>query len=722
MKTRNVNQLRGPAPWALAVVVGVLMLAGCAAQREHDRAMALLDKGQPVTGIESLRRAVELDPSNVQYQIDAATKQKQVVDQLLAQAERQLAAGQWSPAAETCLTVLQVEPHNSRARAGLARIELERRSAEQLDQADKLLRAGKADAALELSRAVVRELPGNVRAQQLRQAAEERIESDRLTRDEQLAGKAALRRPVSLSFRDTPLKLILEALSRVAAINIVVDKDVKTDTRTTIFVKDAPIEDTIDVLLLQNQLEKRVLNGNTILIYPATAAKQKELAELKVRSFQLSNIDPALMANIIKTMIRTKDIVTDPKSGTLVMRDTAEAIALAERLVAANDLPAAEVMLEVNVMEISSSRATDLGVKLPTSIGFSTPTDTNGNLLDARTLRQLNGGDLLVSPLSASINLMLQDSDTKLLARPHIRARSGEKARILVGDKLPQITNMLSPQQNGQNSVLTGSIQYVDVGIKLEIQPDVYTDGDVGIQLALEVSNVTDTVQTQSGRAYQIGTRSAQTSLRLHDGETQILGGLISDRDRLSAQKIPGLGNLPMVGQLFGNNGGDKSASEIVVSITPRIIRPRAQPDLRDADAWSGSEASVRDRPLRLESVGALKVNPPAGSAAAAPGATSGNGPYVAPPRPMTPAPAGATPAAAPASAPGVAPSPATTAPAPVTPGASTPTATAPAASTVPPAPAATPVTAPSYVPTVVPRAAPQRVARPAEPAASAAE
>jgi general secretion pathway protein D len=239
-------------------------------------------------------------------------------------------------------------------------------------------------------------------------------------------------------------------------------------------------------------------------------------------------------------MVKTRDVVTDVKSNSLVMRDTPEAIALAERLIAANDLPDPEVMLEVEVLEVSSSRTSELGLKLPTSLTLSVPTPATGGLT-VGALRNMSRNDLLVSPLSATLNLMLQDGDATVLASPRIRSRNKEKARILVGDKLPIITNLISQQQAGQNSVVTGSIQYVEVGIKLEVESQVYGDGDVGIKLNLEVSNVTDTIQTESGRAYQIGTRGAQTALRLRDGETQVMAGLISDSDRTSALKVPGI-------------------------------------------------------------------------------------------------------------------------------------------------------------------------------------
>ena len=604
-----------------ALALAAALVSGCAGYQANQQGKSLLAEGKSAEALESLRRASTLEPDNSRYRIVYLGKREAVVQGHLAQADEDRAAGRADAAAQRYREALRAEPTNDRARIGLQAVEADRRIAAQLGVIERLAQTQQNDAALEQLRQVLKEQPQQPRALALRRQLEDRAEEQRLAREDLAAARAAFKRPVTLQFRDASLRMVLEALAKAGNINVVIDRDVKTDQRTTIFVKDASVEDTLDVILLQNQLDKRVLNSNSLLVYPATAAKQKELAELKIRTFQLSNVDVGFMANILKTMLKTRDIVTDAKSNTLVMRDTPEAVALAERLIAANDLPDAEVMLEVEVLEISSTRASEIGLKLPTVFSLSTPTVAGE--LTVGALRNLTRNDLVASPLAATLNLMLTDSDTNILASPRIRSRNKEKAKILVGDKLPVITNIISPQQAGQNSVLTGSVQYVDVGIKLEVEPQVYADGDVGIKLNLEVSNVSDTIVTQGGRAYQIGSRSAQTALRLRDGETQILAGLISDDDRKVAAKVPGLGHLPMVGKLFGNNTNDAKKREILLSITPHIIRPLAQPDMRFADAWSGSEGNLRDRPLRLEPLAVLRV--PAGTQR--PGAAQPGGP-----------------------------------------------------------------------------------------------
>ncbi len=655
---RNPQPGRRLTPLALSLSLGLALLGGCAAQLEHRNGLALLADGKSVEAVESLRRANSLEPDNGRYRVDYLKQRSSVAFALVDQGDEARRQGQSDVAAQRYREATRIDSSNDRAKAGLAALEAERRTQTQLLAVDRLIQANQTEQALEQLRVVLRETPQQPRALELRRQLEERTETERAAREDQLAARAAFKRPVTLQFRDATLRMVLEALSRAGNINVILDRDVKADARTTLFVKDASIEDALDVILLQNQLEKRVLNSNSLLVYPATVAKQKELAELKIRTFQLSNVEVGFMANIVKTMLKTKDIVTDAKTNTLVMRDTPEAIALAERLVAANDQPDPEVMLEVEVLEISSTHASEIGLKLPNSFTLSTPTaGADGSGLTLGALRALGRNSLLATPLSASLNLMLQDGDTNILARPRIRSRNKEKARVLVGDKLPVITNIISPQQAGQANVLTGSIQYVDVGIKLEVEPQVYADGDVGIKLNLEVSNVSDTIVTQGGRAYQIGTRSAQTSLRLHDGETQILAGLISDDDRKAAQKVPAIGQLPVLGRLFSNHTDDSSKREIVLSITPHIIRPQAQPDLRNADAWSGSEGSLRDRPLRLEPLSVVKAQPPrasaapAGAAAVPAAGVTPRTPVATPPAPAAPtAPAG-QPAGQPAAA-----------------------------------------------------------------------
>lgn len=650
-----------------------VVLSGCAAQRVHEDGLNAIASGRTTEGLQQLRQAAEQEPGNARYRIDYLSQRTLATHALAGKADDARSAGQLDEAARLYREALMLDPSSDRAQRGLQAVQDQRRVDGVRSQVDSFLKGRQNEQALEAVRRAQRELPNRADLTVLARQVDERIEADRVERERNAGLEAAFKRPVTLQFRDANVKMVFEALSRTAGINIILDRDVRADLRTTIYVQNASVEDTLDLILLQNQLDKRVLNGNTLFIYPATAAKQREYNELKVRSFQLSNIEATQMATIIKTMLKTRDVVTDAKTNSLVMRDTPAAIAVAEKLIAANDVPDPEVMLEVQVLEVSADRTSNLGLKFPESFSLSTP--STATTLGA--LRGLGTDDLTASSLSLGLNLLLQDTDTNILASPRIRARNKEKARILVGDKVPVITNLISPQQNGSNSVITGSVQYVDVGIKLEVEPQVYADADVGIKVNLEVSNIARTITTASGVAYQIGTRNATTALRLRDGETQVLAGLINDQDRSTASKLPGLGQLPILGRLFSSTNASGGKTEIILSITPRIVRATATPEARLGEIWSGTESTVRDRPLRIDPIGSVRTGTPVGGVVGSSGGAGSSGGTTAPgaaaPRVTGPAraslPARRVPGAAPAQpaaaapAQGAAPAPAEEAP-----------------------------------------------------------
>jgi len=274
-------------------------------------------------------------------------------------------------------------------------------------------------------------------------------------------------------------------------------------------------------------------------------------------------------------------------------------------------------MLDVDVLEVTHDRLSDLGLQWPTSVNIAAPVDSVGSIT-VGALKALTRNDLLVSPqLSVGINFKLQDTDADLLASPRLRVRNKEKARILIGDKVPIITNSVTPMATGAG-VVTGSVQYQDVGLKLEFEPQVFSDQEVGIRISLEVSHIVKEIPGPQGSlAYQIGTRNAQSVVRLRDGETQVLGGLIGAGDTNTSDKVPGLGHLPVIGRLFGNNNGHVNKTEIVMAITPHILRAPATLDPSVRNVFSGTESSLRERALQLDPIGSVRAQSSGGTAPA---------------------------------------------------------------------------------------------------------
>jgi general secretion pathway protein D len=269
------------------------------------------------------------------------------------------------------------------------------------------------------------------------------------------------------------------------------------------------------------------------------------------------------------------------------------------------------------------------------------------NPLTLATLGHLTSGNILISPVI--LNLRSEMGDANLLANPRIRVKNKEKARVHIGDRVPVITTTSTA-----NVGVSESVSYLDVGLRLEVEPVVSLDEEVAMRVGLEVSSIVREVTSKSGTlTYQIGTRSAATNLRLRDGETQVLAGLISDEDRRSSQRVPGLGDLPLIGRLFSNERKDGVKTEVILLITPRIVRNLARPGATAMEFSSGTEGSSTGTALgarRYESTQSAPDQPvPNAPPRPAPG-TSGIVPRgVLPPPPASiPAPADGSPIRAP--------------------------------------------------------------------------
>jgi general secretion pathway protein D len=402
---------------------------------------------------------------------------------------------------------------------------------------------------------------------------------------------AAYKKPITLEFKDVALKQIFEIISRTSGLNFLFDKDVKNDQKTSIYLKNSTIETAVHFTLLTNQLEQQVLDANTILIYPNTAAKQKDYQEMVVKSFFLTNAEAKNVANSLKSILKVRDIVVDDKLNMLIIRDSKEAIQLAEKIIALQDLAEPEVMLEVEILEVKRTRLLELGIQWPNSLTL-TPLSVagTGGALTLADLQNQTPSTIGASISPLSFRARKEDSDANLLANPRIRARNHEKAKILIGDRVPNITTTATA-----TGFVSEAINYVDVGLKLDVEPTIYLNNDVAIKISMEVSNIVSQLKTQSGSvAYQIGTRTASTVLRLKDGENQVLAGLINDEDRNTGTKIPGLGDMPLLGRLFGSNLNNNQKTEIVLSITPHLIRNIQRPELIDSEFPAGTESSMR--------------------------------------------------------------------------------------------------------------------------------
>lgn len=612
----STTRFQNLRPLGLLVFLSLTVLAGCAGEMVHREGMRLLEQGQIEAGFSALEKAVREAPGNASFRKDLYVRKAAYIDQLLMLGESRRMTGDVAGAEESFNKVLVQEPNNVRARTGLDNLARDRRHDEVVGRAKKILKNGDIDSVQRLLSPVLAENPEFPAAVALRRELAE-IQARRQQSEQVLRGTHA--KPVNVEFRDADVRMVFEALSRSSGINFILDKDVRPDLRTSIFLKGAAVEDAVDLILQSSQLQKKILNGNTALIYPNTSEKLKEYQELVVKSFYLKNADAKQVQNTLKTLLKAKDLVIDEKLNLVIMRDTPEAVRLAEKLVAAHDMAEPEVMLEIEVLEVQRSRVVELGLQWPMQLSLA-PLASGGSSLTLDELRNLNGSRIGATISKATLNLRQELADTNLLANPRIRVRNREKAKVMVGDKIPIVTTTATA-----TGFVADSIQYMDVGLKVEFEPDIHLQSDVAIKVGLEVSSLGAQVTTANGTvAYQIGTRNATTTLRLKDGETQILAGLINDEERASGTGLPGLASLPLIGRLFSSRQDSHKKTEIVLSITPHLIRNLQRPDADQSEFWSGSENTLRTRPLSLQPV--RTTEPPPVGASATTGSTGSEG------------------------------------------------------------------------------------------------
>ena len=575
--------------WLGAIALTVL-LAACAGNPVIEEARRLIGTGQIEDGVALLKVESDKNPSDGALRATYFRERDVGLSRLASAAESARLAGDAKTATELYQRAAKLDEKSPRVQAGMSALERDVVRRNQLGMADKLITEKKYEAAQGIVSRVAAEDPQSRDVRALQRRIDEATQSP-----PQLAQFRPEARRLTLDFRDANLRSIFEVISRAANVNFIFDRDVRPDLKASLVVKDTSIAEIVDVLLLTSQLDKKALNDNTLIIFPNTAAKKREYQDLLVRAFYLTNADAKQVVNLIRTMVKTRDLYVDEKLNLIVMKDTPEAIRLAEQLIATSDIAEPEVMLEVEILEIATTKLENLGIRWPTQISLSAigAAGTLGQLTKTE-FDNLNSSLLRVNlpnPL-LTLNFGRTDGVVNLLANPRIRVKNREKAKIHVGDRVPVITSTAGAAGN----FVSQSVSYLDVGLKLEVEPNITLDDDVSIKIQLEVSSITREISNAGAAgtlAYQIGTRNASTVLRLRDGESQVLAGLIRDDERRTADGVSGLSQFPVLGRLFSSRITDTNKTEIALVITPRIVRNMARPLASQSEIRAGTDASV---------------------------------------------------------------------------------------------------------------------------------
>lgn len=600
-------------PTRLATLCTALLLAGCLTNPAITDSETLLAAGRLEEGVARLEAGVRESPNQQAVRTAYFRQRDRAATLLIAQAESERLGGQLDNAQATYQRAQRIDNNNPRVRDGLIALEREKRVASRMADARALVAKNDLPMAEKALRDVLASAPSHTEA---RRTLERVLAQTPKPEAPPTALSAALSKPITLDFRDVQLKQVFDVIARTSGVNFVFDKDVRSDTKVTLNVRNISMDEVMRLVLTTNQLERKLLNDNTVMVYPDTPAKGRDYKDLVTRSFYLANADVKQAQTLVRTLVKTRDVFIDEKLNLLILKDTPEAVKLAERLLASLDMAEPEVMLDVEVLEVTRSRLLELGLRFPDQIGYGrlTPdtatTIVNNGVTQSNTtlggklaegyvdLRNTGGLTAFVSNPAITLNLRSVAGEGNTLANPRIRVKNREKAKIHIGDKLPVFTTTSTA-----NVGVAASVSYLDVGLKLDVEPNVYLEDEVSIKVQMEVSSVVREVAGPANSlAYQIGTRSANTVLRLRDGETQVLAGLISDEERSSANRLPGLGDVPLLGRLFSSQRDNNSKTEIVLLITPRVVRNITRTDSGLEAEPAGSESNIGARPLLIRS------------------------------------------------------------------------------------------------------------------------
>lgn len=404
--------------------------------------------------------------------------------------------------------------------------------------------------------------------------------------------------PITVKMLATKSDVVFRTVGQLAGVNVLFDPDY-TPRVINVDLNGVTLEEALEITALESKTFWRAVTQNTIFVAQDNPAKRKELEQSVLKTFYLSNVSAPTevqdVVNAIRSVLDVTRVQQLLSQNALIVRGTPDQITLAEKLVEDLDKPHPEVIVDIAVMQVSKDRSRTLGLSPPTSatvtlqsnLNTTAPTTTgttstgasttSGSTtgLNLNTLGNLNATDFQVTIPSANLSAVMNNSDTKLLQNPQIRALDGQKASLKIGDRVPVATGSFQPGIGGVgiNPLVNTQFQYLDVGVNIEITPHVHSNGEVTLKISMDVSAVTG--QSNIGGISQpiIGQRKIEHEIRLKDGEANLLGGIMEDQQTKSLAGIPGLAQIPILKYLFGQTTQDHSENEIIFAIVPHIIR-----------------------------------------------------------------------------------------------------------------------------------------------------
>jgi general secretion pathway protein D len=428
--------------------------------------------------------------------------------------------------------------------------------------------------------------------------------------------------PINLKITEDS-KVIYETVGKLAGINVLFDPDY-TSRRIKIELNNVSLEEALQIIAVETKTFWRPVTPNTIFVATDNPAKRKDLDQVVIKTFYLSNLSQPQelqdVTNALRQILEIQRVQSLPSEGALVVRGTPDQMALAQKLVSDLDKSKSEVMVDVAVMQINRDKSRTLGINPPTSAtvqlqpnintttttnpttGLPTTTPTTSTTtptgINLNTLGNLNATDFTVTIPPATATALFSDSDTKLIQKPQIRAIEGQKASLKIGQRVPVATGSFQPGIGGVgiNPLVNTQFQYLDVGVNIDLTPKVHANGDVTLKITMDVSEVDGTSNIGGITQPIIGQKKIEHEVRLREGEVSLLGGMMEDQKTKALTGFPGLAQIPILRYLFSQTSTDHSETETVFALIPHVVRKENITDVNQEalDAGTGSAIFLR--------------------------------------------------------------------------------------------------------------------------------
>ncbi len=617
-----------------------------------------------------------------------------------SRAEKAARAGDWDAAVQYYSEAVQAEPGSAVYKIGLQRAQLAA-SRGHLDRARELEDKGDLEgAASEFQRAATFDPTNRLaasKAQELEQKAREKAEAARpKPQFEQMKERAkqatepalnpASRIPLVFTFAaGINAKQVLEFIGQVSGINVIFENTYNdtTQIKSPIRLDGVTLEQGLNLVMTAANLFYKVLNPTTILVIVDSPPNRLKYEDQVIQTFYLSNADAQAMQTLLMGLLVAQtggasrpQVMANKDANSVTVRGPASLVAIAGRIVENNDRPRAEVVIDVEILEVNRTRVKQYGLNLsnyqiglqfspegaPAASTGTTGTTSTGQFNLNTLLHGISSSDFYASVPQAVVKFLEADSQTKLIAKPSLRGAEGKKLTANLGDQIPVPSTTFVPVLTGGTAMNPyTSFNYKDVGVNVEVTPRVTLEGDIILDLTVESSTKGTDVNVAGQNLPSFGSRKVTTTMRLRDGESNLLAGLLRDDERKSLAGFPGGIHVPVIKDLFSANDIQVSQTDIVMLLTPHIIRSQGitERNLQGIYIGSAQNPVLGGTPPLLASTPDTTETPAAAQPAGAPISTRPYGAAGA--APVSGAPAGvATPQGTPVVPPGASPIPGT--------------------------------------------------------------